>query len=205
MVNTSNDKSVPKLYASSKELEALKHKLDSFIQEQDAHNKTITSSLEKLLKLAEDSGAKLPDTTPEDKGSSVKGKGTNPSYKIPQLIGGQSLLEEIQMLRRKSVLFQSLATLLTNNSYLSKVNTNLTHKMANLRMMNTLTMMMVMSILSNHGIFPSKMTHTTTNCIAHHHQTSNQTLPQYHQTLHRTYITIHIPRLSITITPIPVL
>jgi tetrahydromethanopterin S-methyltransferase subunit G len=52
MVNTSNDKSVPKLYASSKELEALKHKLDSFIQEQDAHNKTITSSLEKLLKLA---------------------------------------------------------------------------------------------------------------------------------------------------------
>jgi hypothetical protein len=63
----------------------LKHKLDSFIQKQDAHNKTIASSLEKLLKLAEDSGAKLPDPTLEYKGSSVKGKDTHPSYRIPQL------------------------------------------------------------------------------------------------------------------------
>jgi hypothetical protein len=53
------------------------------MQEQDGHNKTITSSLEKLLKLAEDSRAKLPDTTPEDKGSRVKGKDSNPSYQIP--------------------------------------------------------------------------------------------------------------------------
>jgi hypothetical protein len=85
MVNTSNDKSVPELYASSEDIEALKHKLDSFIQEQDTHNKTITSSLEKLLKLAEESGAKLPDPTLEDKGSSVKGKDTHPSYRISHL------------------------------------------------------------------------------------------------------------------------
>jgi hypothetical protein len=85
MVNTSNDKAVGELYAFSEEVEALKAKLETFMQEQDIHNKTISTSLEKLLKLAEESGAKLQDPLVEDKGSSVKGKDTSKSYKIPQL------------------------------------------------------------------------------------------------------------------------
>jgi hypothetical protein len=85
MVNTSNDKFVPELYASSEEVEALKIKLDTFMHEQTTHNKAIITSLEKLLKLAEESGAKLPNPLPEDKGSSVRGKDTSRNYKIPQL------------------------------------------------------------------------------------------------------------------------
>jgi hypothetical protein len=42
MVNTSNDKAVGELYASSEEVEALKAKLETFMQEQDIHNKTIS-------------------------------------------------------------------------------------------------------------------------------------------------------------------
>jgi hypothetical protein len=43
MVNTSNDKFVPELYASSEEVEALKIKLDTFMHEQTTHNKAIIS------------------------------------------------------------------------------------------------------------------------------------------------------------------
>jgi hypothetical protein len=84
MVTTTNDKPVGELYAAAEEVETLKTTLDTFMKEQATINNTISSSLEKLLKLAEDSGAKLPDSTPEDKSSSVKGKDTNLSYKIPQ-------------------------------------------------------------------------------------------------------------------------
>jgi hypothetical protein len=53
------------------------------MKEQDLQNKTISSSLEKLLKLVEDSGAKFQDSLPGDKSSGVKGKDTSQSYKIP--------------------------------------------------------------------------------------------------------------------------
>jgi hypothetical protein len=92
MVTTSNDKGVLELYASSEEVEALRVKVETFMQQQqdhnksqEAHNATISSTLEKLLKLAEESSAKISANNPEDKGSSVKGKDTTPSYTIPQL------------------------------------------------------------------------------------------------------------------------
>jgi hypothetical protein len=85
MVTTSADKQVPELYATSEEVQTLRTTVETFMKEQDIQNKTISSSLEKLLKLAEDSGAKLQDSTPEDKGSGGKGKDTSQSYKIPQL------------------------------------------------------------------------------------------------------------------------
>jgi hypothetical protein len=85
MVTTSGDKQVPELYATSEEVEALRTKLETFMKEQDLQNKTISSSLDKLLKLAEGSGAKLQDPLPEDKGSNTKSKDTSQNYKIPQL------------------------------------------------------------------------------------------------------------------------
>jgi hypothetical protein len=59
--------------------------LDDFMKAQDAQNKSINSSLNKLLKLAEASGAKMQDDLPEDKGSNTKGKNTSASYQNPQL------------------------------------------------------------------------------------------------------------------------
>jgi hypothetical protein len=59
--------------------------VETLKKEQDNHNKTISSSFEKLLKLAEDFGAKLHDPPSEDKNSSVKAKDTSHSYRIPQL------------------------------------------------------------------------------------------------------------------------
>jgi hypothetical protein len=92
MVTTSNDKGLSQLYASSEEVEALRVKVETFMQQQQDHNKsqevhnaTISSTLEKLLKLAEESGAKISANNPEDKGSSVKSKDTTPCYTIPQL------------------------------------------------------------------------------------------------------------------------
>jgi hypothetical protein len=55
------------------------------MKDQETQNNNINNSLEKLLKLAEISGAKLQDTTPEDKGSNTKGKNTSASYQISQL------------------------------------------------------------------------------------------------------------------------
>jgi hypothetical protein len=86
MVNTGNTgEDVPQIYATAVEVDGLRRTLDKFMKDQETQNNSINNSLEKLLKLAEISGAKLQDTTPEDKGSNTKGKNTSASYQIPQL------------------------------------------------------------------------------------------------------------------------
>jgi hypothetical protein len=84
MGNTGNNgEDNARLYATAVEVDGLR-RLTEFMKDQEAQNKSINSSLEKLLKLAEDSGAKLQDPLPEDKGSNTKGKNANASYQIPR-------------------------------------------------------------------------------------------------------------------------
>jgi hypothetical protein len=95
MVNTGNGADdVPQQYATAVEVDGIRRTLDKFMKDQETQNSNMNSSLDKLLRLAEISGAKLQDTTAEDKGSNTKGKNTSTSYQVPQLRKPDSYMQK---------------------------------------------------------------------------------------------------------------
>jgi hypothetical protein len=192
MVTTTADKQVLELCATLEEVQTLRTIVETFMMEQDIQNKTISSSLEKLLELAEDSGAKFQDSSPEDKGSGVKGKDTSQNYKIPQLRSTKNY-KGILKFKRRSILFQALVVQPTNNLHSSTVSTSPPHKMATMRRMNTLNLMMVMSILSSHGISLSKRLCFLNRHIPHHPNSNNLiNHPSHLHTLPKTHSAIRV-------------